>query len=247
MFHSAQPRHRYYRIYNRLRQTGSCATDDPVEEAVVRLLLGDLGVPEEVLRACSTYWDSYKREVVEAFLLAEATAKDLYSVFRIEESVTEVYAKIFFDMSVFHDRLDIESYARDYTEDDFGHDIKVSAVEDGLEYLKARFGRAHYTVSPLQAVREAISQSYVNTKVAQKFELDSAKSKEARKWASVMVKGIESLPAAKEVEGSQSSDYLLKLKLLREKGERDADDADLEDEIDINPEDIVSRRTESDT
>lgn len=241
MFKPVQPRHRFLRIYSQLRQTETYETDDPVEEAVVRLLLGDMNVPEEVLRAYGIFWDKYKREVVEAFILAEAKPKDIHAIFRIKEEIVEIYQQIFFDTSVFYDRLDAESYARNYSEDSFGHDLKVSAIEDGLEYLKARFGRGHYNVSPVKAVRELISQSYVNSKIGTKVPLESPKAKEARMWASTMTKSIESLSGAEEIEGSKKSSYVLKLELMQEEGDpSETDDAPET----VDPKDIVHRRTE---
>lgn len=241
MFEPVQPRHRFHRIYRQLRQTETYDTDDPVEEALVRLLLGDMNVPEEVLRAYGIFWDEYKREVVEAFLLAEAKPKDIEAIFKIRAEIVEIYQQVFFDTAVFYDRLDAESYARNYNEDAFGHELKVSAIEDGLEYLKARFGRGHYNVSPVRAIRELISQSYVNSKIGSKVELDSNKAKEARMWASTMSKSIESLSSAEEIEGSKKSSYVLKLELMQKDND---DDRQPETHEEVDPKDIVHRRTE---
>lgn len=244
MFHTAQPHHRFERIYTRLRQTGTYQTDDPLEEALVRLLLGETDVPEEVMRAYATYLDDYKREVVEAFLLAEAQPRDLHDIFRIQHDVIEVYQHLFFDTSVFHDRLDAEAYARNYPEDHddgYGRELKINAIQLGLEYLKASFGRGNYEVSPTKAVRELVSQAYVTTKLASKYKIDSPKAKEARKWASTMVKSIESLPDAQDIEGGKKKDYLLKLRVVQENSDR----PDLEE--DIPREDIINRRTEDES
>lgn len=238
-----QPRHRYLKIHRHLRQSGHYATDVPLEDAVVRLLQGDTSVPEEVLRAYGIFWDRYKREVVEAFLLAEAKPKDLNAVFNIRENVIEVYQEVFFDTSVFFDRLDAETYARKYSEDDFGQELKVSAVEDGLEYLKARFGRGHYHVSPTQAIRELISQAYINSKVANKYPLDNPKTKEALRWAGTLPRNIDTLITAQEIEGGKKASYIFKLQLLQDRDEEEMGVE--EDPPEINPEDIVNRRTES--
>ena len=242
MLKTPQPRHRFQRIHRQLRQTGTYSADDPVEEALVRFLLKDDSVPEPVIKACKVFWDGYKREVVEAFLLAEAGPKDLYEVFKIDTEVVELYEKLFFDISVFDDRLDAESYARNYEEDDFGRELKISAIEDGLEYLKARFGRGNYDVSPTKAIKESISLSYVNSKVASKVSIDSPKAKEARKWASSMVKNIEALDTAQKIEGNKNADYMLKLKIMSDK-----EGSSENEEIDIDPEDIVTQNKEERT
>lgn len=243
MFQPPQPRHTFQKIHRRLRQTGSYKTENPVEEDTVRLLLGDMNVPEEVLRAYGVYWDEYKREVVEAFLLAEAAPKDLHDIFRIDEDVIEIYQKVYFDTSVFSDRLDAESYARSYGDaDSFGRELKISAIEDGLEYLKARFGRGHYDVSPVKAIRENISNSYINAKVATKVPIDSPKAKEARKWSNSLVKNVEALPDAQNIEGNNTSDYIIQLDLLKEESEKE--DNEPNDTPDIDPENLINRRTE---
>jgi len=241
MFHTAQPDHKFVRVHTELRQTGACSADDPLEEALARLLQGEEDAPEEVIRAYMTYVNAYKREVVESFLLAEAAPRDLFDVFKMRENIVVVYQQLFFDRSVFADRLDAEAYARDYPtdhDDGYGRELKLNAVQFGLEYLKASFGRGNYSVSPPTAVNELISQAYVTTKIASKFPVDSGKAKEAHKWAATMVKGIESLPSAQDIGGEKKEDFLIKLRIEKENEDR----PDISEEI--TPKDIVNRRTE---
>lgn len=240
MLEEPNPRHRFSRVLERTRQTGSYKTSNPTEEALVRLLLGEDTVPEEIKRAYRIYKNDHKREVIEAFLLAGGGPRDLQQIFNIDLGVTEVYQEVFFDTEVFEDRLDAEAYARSYpTSHDggFGYEQKNAAVDHGLEYLKASFGRGNYEVSPTKAMKELISQSYVLSKAATKFPVDHAKAKEARQWAATMINSIDSMPEAQEIEDTDDRDFKIQLKYDND------DETDAVDD-EINQEDIVHQQTE---
>ena len=241
MFKTAKPNHRFERTLAEVRQTGTCVTDDPVEEALARLLTGHRDVPAEVVYAYSIFKDDFKREVVEAFLLAGGVADDLEEIFQIPVDVVNVYRTFFFDTEVFRDRLDAEEYARNYStthDEGFGQEQKCAAIDHGLEYLKAAYGRGRYYVEPAVAVRELISQAYVLSKAATRFPLDNKKAQEARQWASTMVSSIESLPKALDVADSRSGNFILDLKFHA----TNSDLPPLED--DISPDEIITKHVE---
>lgn len=241
MLQQPNPRFRFERVLDKTRRNGVYDTDHALEEALVRLLLDKDGVPEEVLHAYRIFKDDYKREVIEAFLLAGGDGQDLHQIFRIDEKTVEVYSTLFFDTEVFHDRLDAESYARGYPtnhDDGFGREKKIEAIENGLEYLKAAFGRGNYQVSPEQAVREMISQSYILSKAAAKFPLDHKKAQEARQWASTMLSSIGSIPDAQQAESGDRQNFLLKLQF-----ESTDEDPNAVDPEEISEEDIVHQQT----
>lgn len=236
-----KPSFRYDRVHAHLRQTGVYTSDDPLEEALSRLLLGGDGVPMEVRRAYSMYRNPFKREVVEAFILARASTDEIGDVLEIDADVTRTYMHLFFDTSVFWDRLDAQVYAQEYpTSHDkgYGKQLKMAAIDHGSEYLKVTFGRGQYQVSPTRAVRESISQAYLYAKSASKYAVDHPRTKEAQKWTLAMYKGIDNMKNAKLADGESAADLLISLKVALENSDRPELDGE------ILPEDILNRRTE---
>lgn len=228
------PDHVYQLALRNVRTTGKASSPDPLTHALERILLGEEDAPREVAYAYRLFVDDYQREVVEAFLLAGANEDDLREIFDIPVEVTRTYRALFFDLGVFLNRLDVESYVRFYPEDrgnGWGKIVKTDALDQGLEYLRVSFGRDRVSVDPQKVVDDAMRQSYLFMKVATKHPLDSPKAKEARQWTGTLVDVMKSRHDM--LQGRDTSDQGLVVRLEMVK----YDDS----EPTITPDQIVSR------
>ena len=188
----------------------------PENEAEIRysaLLKGEPCTNEAVNYAIEVYEDDYKREVLEAFLLAQATNDDVESVLRVPADVTRAYRQLFWDAGVFKDELDIEAYAQTYGDNDYGKEIKVCAITLGLGYLRYRFSRGqHSEISLLDALQNMIETSYVLCQATRLNPMDSNASKEARQWMSMVVKNIDQYIKTRPVLDDFNDEFEIALK-----------------------------------
>ena len=227
-FPPPRPDHRFLAIKKAV-QDGTFQEDDPVADAVARILQKDHNVPSEVLYAARIYSDPYKKEVFEAFFVAGGGPEDIERILLIERDVTEVYLQIFFDADVFQDRLDVESYVHRYPtehDDGYGKEVKMFALEMGLEYMSTVYSRGEYVISSDKALQEMISQAYILSKVRYGARLDSPGSKESRQWALTLINSIRTLPEIQESTSTAKDELRIKLMMVKQPDGRDEVDPD---------------------
>lgn len=233
MFGSVKPDHLFIQLREEVEDTGAAPTDDSLRNAVGTLLLGQMTAPEEVQYAYSIYLHSYKREVLEAFLITGADAEHVNAVLSIPVDVVNVYTEMFFDVEAFRDRLDLEAYVREYPtdhDDGFGAALKTDALERGRHWISAKFGRDHYQVPSADALKETINQAYILSKEAGSVPLDSVEAKEARQWSGTMMSGIRALPEIEDAEAGARDQLKFELIMIRRKQTQE----------EIDPDDIVT-------
>jgi hypothetical protein len=146
---------------------------------------------KEIERAHGIFTREYKREVLEAFLLSNASAEEIYSILGVSIKVTEIYAYLFFDTTVFSDELERIDYAYEYTKSSFGTELKRAAIDLGKECLKVRFSKGDYSVSPTVVQNNIRSTAYMMASLVRTNHLDSALANAALRWAQVGLKAVE--------------------------------------------------------
>ena len=166
------------------------AGTEPVDSAERALFAQMSGkkAPTDVERAFDIHEEFYKREVMESFLLAEATPQEIEDVLRVSVPITEAYMHLFFDLDVFEDELDRLNYAYTYDKNDFGAKLKKFAVDMGKESLMVRMSRGSYVV-PSSSVQESVrSTAFMLSQLAKTNNASSATAKEAYRWAQLALK-----------------------------------------------------------
>ena len=185
-----------------------------VEENYCKLLEGK-PAPEEVVYASDIYENTYKCEVVEAFLLAGASAELIFTTLRVPTAVTEIYSQLFFDKAVFKDELDIEAYAQTYPEDTpelkWGKELKIAAITLGVDYLVYRFGRGDKEVDMTGSLKSIILNSFMLAKATKLNPLDSNVSREARQWAATTIKALETYVKVKPAVENTDNEFTIAL------------------------------------
>ena len=99
-------------------------------------------------RASDIHSHTYKREVMESFLLVQVTPEDIQRVLKIPPEVTAAYTHLFFDAEAFEDELDRLEYAYSYKRNDYGATLKRFSVDFGKNSLMIRMSRGESSISP---------------------------------------------------------------------------------------------------
>ena len=178
-----------------------------LEKELFKVLQGKKATPE-VERSLDIYEHQFKREVMEAFLLSDADPSEIEMVLKVPTSVTETYARLFFDPSAFEDELDRLDYAYEYASNEFGREIKRYAVELGKECLKIRMGRGSYAVGNLEVQGGVRSTAYLMAQQVKANPIDSALAREALRWAQV---ALRAAPETEEQEATSAESLVLAL------------------------------------
>jgi hypothetical protein len=206
-------------------------SSDVLIRSVADYLRGSKTTPPEVRYAHTLFSDKWQREVIEAFLLAGASPTVINDVLGIPTEVTDVYSRVYFDIDVFRNRLDVEAYARRYPEfhdDGFGKQLKCAAVDLGLNYLCATYGKGSYKLPHVDILEDVISQSFVFSKIAYTSQRTGAAAKEARQWSANLVNTIRALPEIRDSIRGDVNELRIKLKLVQDKPtSAEVDPADL--------------------
>lgn len=240
MIRHIEPRHRWLEVERSIRAKRYYVGDDPWMEALLRLFMQQPDVPDDVIRAAEIYYNDYKRECVEALLLAGADGDVVFQTVDIPGSVVNVFRHLCFDTEVFYDRLDRIAYAYNYPGhilDGHAKELKKHAVDSGLEYLRVILSGGRYHVSPTAVVREAINQAYCIGKAGGRQALGSQESRDARAWMTSALKGIAALPDLSVIDRDIAQESIsTKLEIRRRELVTQARDVD---GVEISPDDII--------
>lgn len=198
--------------------------EGPLEIGLANLLAGK-EAPAEVVYAHSIYEDPYKSEVIEAFLLAEATPEQIERVVRVPKAVTDAYKHLFFNRAGFQDELDVEAYVQNYDDSTkelkWGKELKQAALVLGVEYLVYRFSRKPEDLDLASALKNMIASAYSLTYAAKLNPLNSNSTKEARLWMATATKALESYVRVKPATENTTDEFQIALENI----ERATDEA----------------------
>jgi hypothetical protein len=201
---------------------------DKLEQALY-LLLRENASNELVERAYDIYTHEFKREVLESFLLVGTTPEEINAIVRVPEAVTEVYAHLFFDTSIFADDLDIINYAYTYKHSKFGRELKRFAVDLGRECLKIRISRGAYNINTTVTQQGIRSTAFLMSQLVRVNKVDSGLANAALRWAQV------GLRATEEKDSKEGDAVLEQFRMALETREETTS----ADQSGISPEDIL--------
>lgn len=181
-----QPDHRFLRTKEAL--TG--ASPRPEEPRMLSLLeiLEGTESTTPVRYAFDLYQNAEHRMVLDAFFLA-MTPKDLITdTLNIPAEVLEAYGHLFMDMSVFRNRLEILTFAKDYPGTPYAKEMIRTAVTVGYDYLLWAYGNPNMdAVDSRHIVRKVMVDSFFRGLAHKGNALTSAMAKEAKGWLSMSV------------------------------------------------------------
>jgi len=190
-------------------------SDDPIEDAILRMIRGDEEVPEEVYLAVHFFNDIRHRNALEALLIAGGDVNDLHNLLNLPLLMAAVYTTFMFDVSVFKHYPDRWNYVMenpDHEERDAkGYEFKVAALEKGIEYLRPALRMDRGVVSNEHAMARGLTMAFM--RVCDDGRSASARrAEEARKWAEVLVKTLQISAEMNSDKGPSVDDLIIELR-----------------------------------
>jgi hypothetical protein len=142
--------------------------------------------------AYDLYQDQQHRTILDAFILAEVPPQTTSRVLVIPSDVLQFYTEMFFDISVFRNRLEKISYASNYDGDAWGAELLRTGVMVGAEYLVWTYG-GQETLDTRAVVRHTMIDAFFRGMSHKGNSLTSGVAKEAQKWWATAIKNAEIL------------------------------------------------------
>lgn len=138
--------------------------------------------------AYELYSNLEHRMVLDAFLLSHCPLSLVAKTLTIGEDVLETYAHLFMDMSVFRNKLEVLTYAKDYPGGPYAKEMIRTAVTVGYEYLLWAYGNPDEdTVDSRFIVRKTMIDAFFRGQAHKGNSLTSAMAKEAKAWTQMAV------------------------------------------------------------
>jgi len=179
------PNHRFLKVQKVVETKQRCPSG--IHEKALHALLKGKHANADVSRAHDINSHEFKREEMESCLLAELTPSEIETILGVAVSVTEVYMHLFFDVTVFEDKLDRIDYAYSYS-DEYGRELKTLAVDLGKESMMIRASRGSYSVDPKEAQNNIRSTAYIMAQIAKMNAVTSEQSRAALRWAQLCLR-----------------------------------------------------------
>jgi hypothetical protein len=151
------PTHRYRAV-----KDAAEAPEHPFEGALWNLLHDQAG-DNHVAYALELFAGDTENEIMQAWLLANATDAQVKQYLRIPEEVTRAYRHLFFDIAAFRDELDILRWTREFKPSGsaaYGEGLLQNAVMFGVDYLVWLFFRGESSVAPETVQKQIMADAY---------------------------------------------------------------------------------------
>jgi hypothetical protein len=213
------PAHRADLVIKHYTATGTLKTDWPCSSMVeFNKLLCGVPCQENIEDAYRLYYIPSCRASINSLLISRCPSYEIASAIEEQEETINVYSRLFFDTSVFSNKLVTMAYIRQMPsntqQEEFEKSLMISAIQLGHEYILWKLG---VSVNVSEATR---SEMYTSILIDSYWKFKELKSKnnseltkEARAWIPAILSVAttsDKLDYGKPTSGSES----LALKLI---------------------------------
>jgi hypothetical protein len=186
------PSHRYRAV-----KDAAEAPEHPVEGALWNLLHDQAG-DNRVAYALEIYAGDTEHEVLDAWLIANATDAQVKQYLRIPEDVTRAYRHLFFDLAAFRDELDVLRWTREYKPSGsaaYGEGLLQNAVMFGVDYLVWLFFRGQSSLDPETVNKQIMADAYFRGRMNRFHPLTSREAQLSHTFMATAFKVSQALSA----------------------------------------------------
>lgn len=163
-----------------------------LESALYAVLTNGTPVEEKVKYAYELFLNEEHRAVLDAFLLSDAPHDVVSRVLSIPSDVLSAYSYLFFDSTMFRNRLEKISYASSYDGNAYAKELLRTGVMVGSDYLVWTYGGKE-EVDARRVVRHTMVDSFFRGMSHKGNSLTSNVTREAQKWWATAIKNAEIL------------------------------------------------------
>ena len=147
-------------------------------------------------------------EILEALLLSHCPYETIREALAVPVKVSEWYAELFFDISVFRTDLDRLEYIEDYP-DRFGRELKSKAVSLGYEFVLFTFANLVPKTASQKRLVERMFMATAYKAMAMNYNgIKSDVSKQAVKHAELMLRAYDLLVKTNQDDTGSSYDLV---------------------------------------
>lgn len=193
------------------------SSDDVYVEAIHSYIHGKSD-SDDIAQAYLMYYLPQSRSILSSLLLAGADAPAVASYIRGTEESVIAFGKIFFDVSVFPNRLVLKDFIDSLPEDTSltkNHKALLrSAYSLGDRYVAWKMSLSiEDSLDPDIVSDSLLEDSYWRSREHKPFAIDDSRAKESRSWIPQVLRTLESARGSRE--GGELALDSLRLKLVK--------------------------------
>jgi len=159
--------------------------------------------------AYEIYNDTYRSEILNAWIMAGATNTQLHDIFDINLDVCAAYRELFFDPTQFRDELDRLVWVTRYKGTPYGKNLLQQAIMGGIDTLMWLFGKTT-EVNPQKVLKDIMTDAYFRGSSGRMHSSTSKEASAAYSYMQTAFKAATNL--AKNVEhGEDIASLVIKL------------------------------------
>ncbi len=181
---------------------------DVQERALFDLLQGN-GTNEVVAYAHELYARTFRREILQAWIVSGATDEQILNCLRVPAEVVASYRFFFFDLSVFRDDLELFEWVENYNGTPNGRTLLMQATMSGVNGLMWLYNRGNLKLDPKEVIRKAMTDAHFRANAGRFSSVTSKEADAAHKHLKTAMSAAGQL--AKGDTGNLLSDLLIRL------------------------------------
>ena len=192
---------------------------DPAQAHYALYLLNRYNeVSDGVYDACMLDGLPYARMVLKAFLFAKAPIAAIVAATEVTEEAILAYSRLFFDESVFRNRLVKMAYLRSYAPTSKNEEetkaLLLWGLQLGWEYLEWKVTGGQTSIGTIEIMRRLMTDAMWRSREHTFNSITDARSKEARAWMPIALKLADSISRADPDRASSLEELRIKLEGL---------------------------------
>lgn len=152
--------------------------------------------------------DKFKKEIVEALILAGASPEEVQSVFGIPVKSIKIYQELFYDTTKFISYLDKLSYVENYPSK-FGRELKIRALSLGPDFIYFTYGRLTPTTNDQKKLLKRLFLTSAYKAMELNFNsVNTIASKNSVELGKLMLKSYDALTKILSDENSGTGEFV---------------------------------------
>ncbi len=197
-----------YRAVKSLVKTGGVRPIDDLDRALYDFLATGL-LDGVVDYACDIHESEFRREILQAWIAANATSQQIHDCLRTPVDVINAYRHLFFNIGVFRDDLDLFDWVHEYNGTDYGKTLLMQAVSTGVQGLMWQFNRGDANIDPKGVLRQIMTDAHFRAAAGRMGAVGSAEAAAALRHMTVAMSAANAL--VKNDTGNLLADLFIKL------------------------------------
>jgi hypothetical protein len=211
------PDYRYRNVQAALRDASRVSALDPYESTLYLFLKGDLSPTDKLRPAINSVFRRFKnalhRKIITALFISGCSTNEIQEITGLDKQTIHLFAKLFFDRSIFETKLDLWGYIESEVDDEDLLDFYLHTFRMGPEFVKWNMGSGQINIDHRDMAKDILQESYMKSKSCFVRQSDVATTKQ---WTGITHQYIRLVDDLDSEVKNPLEDLIFK---LRETGE----------------------------